>query len=677
MNLIAVRAVGLTIVFALLLLLTNAQEATVSVNLINGDANRDNKVDDADLTAVLFAFGTNNAQADLNGDGTVDDSDLTTVLFSFGQAGASSLEGDRVAAYGGHFLNVQVNLQNACASCSNTVYVEAQRPDDVLVYQMVGTIQGATGTVSLGLPEAGIYRLQVWVANGSWLRAEVQVGVGLQIRDLMARPGNGCAVLMWDELPNDSFSGYRVYRRSGTGQWTQIATLPAEAFLYADTGLTNGVTYRYKLSVVGLDGTVLHEAETSVVPTSAVARLIWDSQSYTSDGVQVTARMSSGSLPIGYKVLIVDGIPWGGLGEWADAPERLLGFVKSSDLPLRSHTLQAVCVTETHAFATPVVSLTFGTDAGVLEAPNLVYVGGRAQFRMELPTDVVSWSLKIIQPDNQEVRSWSGSTSLIDVLWDVRDSNGDAVNEGLYYVQVSATRASGQSLSVTQPFTVLLRRFAGPIAAVALLDGDVGNRSVIFEVANWIAARYNIIKQRSGGSFTYYVYVYSQSRHNNRPAHRRFMNELLFWMGYSLQVFYMYGHGDRAARGFWWGGYYFASYISHGPRVISIPLVVGDREYKFVFIDACHSASTDALADAFNAYSFLGWARAVPVFRASNDPFVLFTKYVWGDLAAGYRISQALNFTCQRLGRSSLPCQGYRLTCDPFWMGYCWDISLP
>ncbi|MFN4033127.1 MAG: hypothetical protein ACK4ME_05800 [Fimbriimonadales bacterium] len=55
--------------------------------LINGDANHDNQIDDADLLMVLFNFGGNDAQADLNGDGTVDDADLLIVLFNFGTIG--------------------------------------------------------------------------------------------------------------------------------------------------------------------------------------------------------------------------------------------------------------------------------------------------------------------------------------------------------------------------------------------------------------------------------------------------------------------------------------------------------------------------------------------------------------------------------------------------------------
>ena len=51
-----------------------------------GDVNGDCIVDDADLLAVLFAFGQTGAglMEDVNGDEVVDDADLLTVLFTFG-----------------------------------------------------------------------------------------------------------------------------------------------------------------------------------------------------------------------------------------------------------------------------------------------------------------------------------------------------------------------------------------------------------------------------------------------------------------------------------------------------------------------------------------------------------------------------------------------------------------
>ncbi len=51
-----------------------------------GDVNYDGCVDDADLLAVPFAFGSSGEglPEDVNRDGVVDDADLLVVLFNFG-----------------------------------------------------------------------------------------------------------------------------------------------------------------------------------------------------------------------------------------------------------------------------------------------------------------------------------------------------------------------------------------------------------------------------------------------------------------------------------------------------------------------------------------------------------------------------------------------------------------
>jgi hypothetical protein len=58
----------------------------ISVLPEEGDVDGNGCVDDADLLAVLFAFGNTgtNLPEDLTGDGTVDDADLLEVLFNFG-----------------------------------------------------------------------------------------------------------------------------------------------------------------------------------------------------------------------------------------------------------------------------------------------------------------------------------------------------------------------------------------------------------------------------------------------------------------------------------------------------------------------------------------------------------------------------------------------------------------
>jgi len=60
--------------------------ATPSCQPSNGDVDGNGCVDDADLLAVLFAFGNSGSglDEDVNCDGTVDDADLLEVLFNFG-----------------------------------------------------------------------------------------------------------------------------------------------------------------------------------------------------------------------------------------------------------------------------------------------------------------------------------------------------------------------------------------------------------------------------------------------------------------------------------------------------------------------------------------------------------------------------------------------------------------
>jgi hypothetical protein len=65
----------------------NSDVSGLVFDLINGDLNADNVIDDADLLQVLFNFGSNDAATDLNGDGIVDDADLLIVLFNFGAVG--------------------------------------------------------------------------------------------------------------------------------------------------------------------------------------------------------------------------------------------------------------------------------------------------------------------------------------------------------------------------------------------------------------------------------------------------------------------------------------------------------------------------------------------------------------------------------------------------------------
>jgi probable HAF family extracellular repeat protein len=66
---------------------TNAYQLDTGCVAHNGDVDYNRCVDDADLLAVIFAFGNRGihiGRVDVNCDGAVDDADLLTVLFNFG-----------------------------------------------------------------------------------------------------------------------------------------------------------------------------------------------------------------------------------------------------------------------------------------------------------------------------------------------------------------------------------------------------------------------------------------------------------------------------------------------------------------------------------------------------------------------------------------------------------------
>jgi hypothetical protein len=64
---------------------------SANFDLINGDINQDNKIDDFDLASVIFDFGQSGTSSgdntDINHDGITNDFDLSLVIFSFGKKG--------------------------------------------------------------------------------------------------------------------------------------------------------------------------------------------------------------------------------------------------------------------------------------------------------------------------------------------------------------------------------------------------------------------------------------------------------------------------------------------------------------------------------------------------------------------------------------------------------------
>jgi hypothetical protein len=70
--------------------------------------------------------------------------------------------------------------------------------------------------------------------------------------NLIATGGDAKVTLSWTASGSPKVGGYRVYRRNADGTWpaTALATTPRTATTYADSGLTNGTTYSYRVTTI-------------------------------------------------------------------------------------------------------------------------------------------------------------------------------------------------------------------------------------------------------------------------------------------------------------------------------------------------------------------------------------------------------------------------------------------
>ncbi len=529
------------------------------------------------------------------------------------------MQGELRYAYGAYTINASIQLRDANPNRSYPLTLWAQAVGSSDIYETSTTLYGASGTVQIFVPEPGLYRLQAFVPGGSWLRGEVSVAVGLEVRNLLAVPGNRCVALIWEELPANAFSGYRVYRRVGSGAWTLVDTLPSAAFLFGDTSLTNGTTYRYKIAVVGLSGEVLSESQVvSAVPTGAVPQLVWDSSYHQGDVFVVQVRPSqSANFEGGTGFLLVNKEPYTSIGaspeSQPNAP-RLFGTVEMTNLPSGAHTLQAVLVGQ-YAYITPVISVNLSNDINDVSVPSIMWMGRSEEIRASLPSDTTGWTVQVLDIDDRACRQWSGSGTRVHLVWDGTDQFGIPLEDGLYFVSITAQRPNG-SRTVNRAVT-RIPRYPAHLDAIALISNITGKPDR--DYAKHVAFHMRRIKQRAGGGFDYRVLVIT------RLANIKLVSQLRNWMSSSLRYFYLYGHGNTFIRSrdgkqipsATWGGIDFQAddleWSVPSDKTFVVRHIVGSRDYRFVFIDACNSAGFYNTAPnlefqiAFNAEAFVGW----------------------------------------------------------------------
>jgi hypothetical protein len=168
----------------------------MAVSLIPCDVTGDNRIDDADLTAILFSYGDANPNLDITGDGIVDDADLLMILTYYGQNGVTSFSGQRQSAFGTVRLIIRVEISGyRQGSIQLPIVVEAQKSSGGTVYRKEGMLWANPGEIWIDVPEPRRYRVQVAVRgcligetdtneafkllrqDGSVFQGEVRLGV--------------------------------------------------------------------------------------------------------------------------------------------------------------------------------------------------------------------------------------------------------------------------------------------------------------------------------------------------------------------------------------------------------------------------------------------------------------------------------------------------------------------
>ncbi|MGI4791118.1 MAG: malectin domain-containing carbohydrate-binding protein [Janthinobacterium lividum] len=100
----------------------------------------------------------------------------------------------------------------------------------------------------------------------------VGIDQGAGPNGLAATAGNASASLSWGTVAGAS--GYNVYRATVSGgPYTKVNSSIVMSTSYSDTGLTNGTTYYYAVTVLTAGGESAYSSSTSVAPVASVAAL--------------------------------------------------------------------------------------------------------------------------------------------------------------------------------------------------------------------------------------------------------------------------------------------------------------------------------------------------------------------------------------------------------------------
>jgi hypothetical protein len=552
-----------------------------------------------------------------------------------------------------------VTLSAAAPSGGATVLLASSDPS-VTVPPSVTVSAGsqtATFTATANYSGSSVNYVTLSGSYNTWTQAAtltvLPAGYNLTVQSLTATGGNGCILLHWLDLPFGSVQGYNVYRIIN-GTRFPLNSSPLPNSIYADCGLSNGMTYQYQVAVVDLQG---HESSVSVsATTSATAPTIaWNTPitTVTNDAILFTSQPSV-SVPYSSTILVDGKIVGSGTtpSPGSSSPSSVLVRFSSQGFSNGSHVVQLVGTVGATAFATPPLTLQMQNNFSNLSVNGILQSnsGDASMISMTMPSGTTSWTAQILDQHNNVLRSWQGLSATAQLAWDGNDGTGNTAPNGCYSLSVSAAGTSG-SISGIWPISTV----GSSPQALALLDYadlDVAGNDTpatrgptqavgayiqkVFATSPWLFPNNGLV-------------LFPDTLYNGAPLTAVKIQK---WLATSVADFYLYAHGTYYYNGgvmesAKWGDITFYPNIKYLPlpqqsNDIQVDLATLNRPFNFVWLDCCHSAGGAAKPnDANPATPDDTWAEAFNVY-GTGEPIDAFLSYgaFWGwDGTAGTNAS--------------------------------------
>lgn len=161
----------------------------------------------------------------------------------------------------------QIDLTWADNSAGESGYVVERSPDGVTFADIATLAANATSLSDTGLSEATeyTYRVRAYNAGGDSAASSSAAATTLPAAPTGLSSTAVCATqidLLWTDNSSGE-SGFEVDRSSDGANWTQIASLAANATSYSDTSAPDGATSYYRVRAINISGGSNYSASTS------------------------------------------------------------------------------------------------------------------------------------------------------------------------------------------------------------------------------------------------------------------------------------------------------------------------------------------------------------------------------------------------------------------------------